>query len=293
MATPLVAATLVALGLNLVFRIGIRRRVTMTIDAATPVLSDVTAFIERSAGAWGARRDVANRLEFAVQQTLEAIIAYCGAKGPIRLDLSFDEFVINADIIYDGKPMEFPVQPPGKDELLELRGGLSAPCRLPGTQLLRPQGHDQGRHPPAVRSLALADEHPAHQLCNAAGSHALHDPGPIVSRRCRGTGRLRGYGSFKRAEIHGWLKEDVRQRAVSAIARRMDHEHIAHSERIEVSYPAEAILRVASEESVDLILPADAPAGAVQRMLPTIGLTLATVAALVVQSAKVPVVIVK
>jgi xanthine permease XanP len=122
-ATPLVAATLVALGLNLLFRIGIRRRVSMTIDSAAPTLSDVTAFIERSAGAWGARRDVTNRLEFAVQQTLEAIIAYCGAKGAIKLNLSFDEFVINAEIMYDGKPMEFPVQPPGKDELLDSEEG--------------------------------------------------------------------------------------------------------------------------------------------------------------------------
>ena len=122
-ATPLVLATLVALGLNLVFRIGIKRRVTMTVDSVAPALGDVTAFIERSAGAWGARRDVTNRLEFAVQQTLEAIIAYCGAMGPIKLDLSFDEFVINADIMYDGKPMEFPVQPPGKDELLDSEEG--------------------------------------------------------------------------------------------------------------------------------------------------------------------------
>jgi xanthine permease XanP len=118
-ATPLVLATLVALGLNLLFRIGIKRRVTMTVDSSAPDLREVTAFIERNAGAWGARRDVANRIEFAVQQTLEAIIAYCAAKGPIRLDLSFDEFVINADIAYSGKPMEFPAQPPSKGELLE------------------------------------------------------------------------------------------------------------------------------------------------------------------------------
>ena len=118
LTTPLVLATLVALGLNLVFRIGIRRRLSMTIDAAAPELRDVSAFIERSAGVWGARRDVTNRMEFAVQQTLEAIIAYCGAKGPISIELSFDEFVITADITYDGKRMEFPAEPPGKEELL-------------------------------------------------------------------------------------------------------------------------------------------------------------------------------
>jgi NCS2 family nucleobase:cation symporter-2 len=118
LTTPLVLATLVALGLNLVFRIGIKKRVTMTVDSAAPELRDVTAFIERSAGIWGARRDVANRMEFAVQQALEAAIAYYGAKGPIGIELSFDEFVVNADIVYDGRSMEFPNEPPSKEELL-------------------------------------------------------------------------------------------------------------------------------------------------------------------------------
>ena len=122
-ATPLVLATLVALGLNLVFRIGIKRRVTMTVDASAPALREVTAFIERSAGTWGARRDITNRVEFAVQQTLEAIIAYCAAKGPITIELSFDEFVISADIEYSGAPMEFSAQPPSKEQLLDSEEG--------------------------------------------------------------------------------------------------------------------------------------------------------------------------
>jgi hypothetical protein len=88
-----------------------------------PALRDVTASIERCAGVWGARRDVTNRVEFAVQQTLEAIIAYCDAKGPIRLELSFDEFVIGADITYDGKLMEFAAVPPSKEELFDTEHG--------------------------------------------------------------------------------------------------------------------------------------------------------------------------
>jgi len=122
-ATPLVLATLVALGLNLVFRIGVKKRVSMTIDASAPALREVTAFIERSAGIWGARRDVTNRVEFAIQQTLEAIIAYCAAKGSITIELSFDEFVISADIEYSGAPMEFSAQPPSKEQLLDSEEG--------------------------------------------------------------------------------------------------------------------------------------------------------------------------
>jgi nucleotide-binding universal stress UspA family protein len=85
----------------------------------------------------------------------------------------------------------------------------------------------------------------------------------------------------------------MRQRAVSAVARRLDQEKIPHVDRIEVGDPAATILRVAMEENVDLILLGDSPPGVVQRMLPAIGLSLATVANQVVQLATVPVVVVK
>jgi nucleotide-binding universal stress UspA family protein len=107
------------------------------------------------------------------------------------------------------------------------------------------------------------------------------------------TGRLRGYGSFKQAEVYGGLKERMRQRAVSAAARRLDQEKIAHDDRIEIGDPVATILRVAREEHAELILLGDTPPGIVQRMLPTIGLSLVTITNLIVQRATVPVVVVK
>jgi nucleotide-binding universal stress UspA family protein len=107
-------------------------------------------------------------------------------------------------------------------------------------------------------------------------------------------GRLRGYGSFKRAEIHARLKQVIGQRAVGAAARRFDQAGIAHTDRIEVGDPVETILRVTNEEGCDLIIVGDAPAGAVTRWLPkAIGLSLATAASQVIQQAAVPVVVVK
>ena len=64
-----------------------------------------------------------NRVEFAVQQTIEAIITFCDAKGPIRLDISYDEFVIDAVVTYVGAPLEFPTQPPTKEEIIETDEG--------------------------------------------------------------------------------------------------------------------------------------------------------------------------
>ena len=106
--SPLVLATLVALSLNLLFRIGIRRNGGSDDRSRCPRRDEISDFIERNAGIWGARRDVINRVEFAVQQTIDAVIAFCDAKGPIRIDISYDEFVIDVVVTYDGAPLEFP-----------------------------------------------------------------------------------------------------------------------------------------------------------------------------------------
>jgi xanthine permease XanP len=121
--SPLVLATLVALSLNLLFRIGIRKKVETIVDPDAPDVQAISNFIERNAGIWGARRDVISRVEFAVQQTIEAIIAFCDAKGPILLDISFDEFVIEVVVAYAGAPLEFPTQAPTRQEILETETG--------------------------------------------------------------------------------------------------------------------------------------------------------------------------
>jgi xanthine permease XanP len=121
--SPLVLATLVALSLNLLFRIGIRRTVAVSVDSGAPDADEITNFIERNAGIWGARRDVINRVEFAVQQMIDAVIAFCDARGPIRVDISYDEFVIDVVVTYDGAPLEFPAQPPTHAEILETDDG--------------------------------------------------------------------------------------------------------------------------------------------------------------------------
>jgi xanthine permease XanP len=121
--SPLVLATIVALSLNLLFRIGIRRKVEAAVDPDARDTESISNFIERNAGIWGARRDVIDRIEFAVQQTIDAVIAFCSPKGPIRLDISYDEFVIDAVVSYGGAPMEFPTQPPTREEILDTEGG--------------------------------------------------------------------------------------------------------------------------------------------------------------------------
>jgi NCS2 family nucleobase:cation symporter-2 len=115
--SPLVLAIIVALLLNLVFRIGIRRTVQAAIDPLAPDQTAITRFIERNAAIWGARRDAVKRVEFAVQQTIEALAGVCETASPIGLAVSYDEFVIDVAVTYDGAPLAFPANRPTPDQI--------------------------------------------------------------------------------------------------------------------------------------------------------------------------------
>jgi NCS2 family nucleobase:cation symporter-2 len=121
--SPLVLGTLVALALNLVFRLGIRRKVTMPVDPAAPDLQEVANFVERNAAIWGARRDVVSRVEFAVRQAVEAVAEHCRVSGPIALEVGYDEFDIDVTLTYRGDPFELTGRLPSRDEILESEEG--------------------------------------------------------------------------------------------------------------------------------------------------------------------------
>ena len=64
-------------------------------QAIKPALQQVGNFIELDAGIWGARRDVANRVAYAAQQAVEAVIEFGHIRAPAILRVSYDEFDID------------------------------------------------------------------------------------------------------------------------------------------------------------------------------------------------------
>lgn len=123
-SSPLVLATIVALALNLVFRIGIKRSVKLGIDRSAVQHEDVENFVERNAGGWGARRDVIVRAKFALMQAVEAVTEASDPQHPIELVMTYDEFDIAATLAYRGKAFDLPDVPPSPAEILKEDGAL-------------------------------------------------------------------------------------------------------------------------------------------------------------------------
>jgi NCS2 family nucleobase:cation symporter-2 len=131
--SPLVLATIVALALNLVFRIGITRSADLVIEAGPGQHESIEAFVERNAGAWGARRDVIARAKTALLQAAEAVAEASEPQQPIGLTMTYDEFDIAAKLGYRGTALPLAEAPPSADDIVKDDGHL----RLAGFLLRR------------------------------------------------------------------------------------------------------------------------------------------------------------
>jgi NCS2 family nucleobase:cation symporter-2 len=133
-ASSLVAGTLVGLLLTVIFRLGIRRVVTMEVLPGTAFAEPIEAFMLKNGASWGARPDVIRRAIFGLTQLTDAIIEHCEPRGPIAIEAHFDEFNLECDVTYTGDALEFPDRRPTNQEIIASDQGAR---RLAGFMLRR------------------------------------------------------------------------------------------------------------------------------------------------------------
>jgi NCS2 family nucleobase:cation symporter-2 len=123
LGTSLVLGTLVGLGLNVLFRIGLRRTGSLTVrpDAVDP--DALEQFMDARGAAWGARRDVIERAKFNLEQSIETLASSGVASGPLEVEASFDEFNLDVRVSYDGPPLDLPEKRPSNEEIMASEEG--------------------------------------------------------------------------------------------------------------------------------------------------------------------------
>jgi NCS2 family nucleobase:cation symporter-2 len=118
LGTSVVLGTLVGLGLNVLFRIGLRRTGSMTVQPGAVDPAALGQFLDARGAAWGARRDVIERAKFNLEQSIETIASSGVASGPLEVEASFDEFNLDVRVSYDGLPLELPEKRPSNEEIM-------------------------------------------------------------------------------------------------------------------------------------------------------------------------------
>ena len=116
--SSLSVATLSALLLNLLFRIGIAQHAKLQINPHAGASEQIFVFMENQGGAWGARRELIDRAKSAMNEFMEAVSLLEPSIDRIDADVSFDEFSLDIELRYEGEPMEFPSTRPTEADLL-------------------------------------------------------------------------------------------------------------------------------------------------------------------------------
>ncbi len=132
--SSLVFSTLIALLLNLLFRIGVKKTAVFKVESASVQAEKLVQFMEANGATWGARRDIIDRATFNLAQSLEVIMDSCEPQGPVEITASFDEFNLDLRVSYVGPPLELPDRRPSNEEIMESEEGQR---RLAGFMLRR------------------------------------------------------------------------------------------------------------------------------------------------------------
>jgi NCS2 family nucleobase:cation symporter-2 len=121
--SSLVASTAIALILNLVFRIGVRKTVTLDVEREQIDSQKIESFFSEQGKAWGARPDVMKRASFGVIQLVEAIGETCWQGGKMLVRASFDEYKLDIVVSYLGALLEFPNERPSIEQIADDEDG--------------------------------------------------------------------------------------------------------------------------------------------------------------------------
>ena len=116
----LVLGTLCAVVLNLIMRIGVRRRVSLRLAPGHLDRDAVERFLSEQGTHWAARAGIVQRAIFGAIQTLEVL---GDLPGGAEIDASFDEFNLDLRIRYDGAPLVIPEQRPSPRVIMASEAG--------------------------------------------------------------------------------------------------------------------------------------------------------------------------
>ncbi|PZF75222.1 hypothetical protein DK847_19145 [Aestuariivirga litoralis] len=114
--SPLMSASIVAIILNAVMRIGIAQKASVTLVTGAGRHDQVEELLTEWGEMWGLKPATALQASSAVNQLLEAVSDL--AEGDIRLEARHDDVRLDISVVYAGQPMVFPDRAPTADELL-------------------------------------------------------------------------------------------------------------------------------------------------------------------------------
>lgn len=121
-SSSLSAATVIAVILNMIFRIGIAKHVSVTLDAEQRPSLVLPDWFSKQGKAWGARPEVINQAAIASVEIIESVLPDHQKGKSVDLKATFDEYSLALDMEYEGSPVNLPHTPASAEQICESLG---------------------------------------------------------------------------------------------------------------------------------------------------------------------------
>lgn len=121
-------ATVLVVLLSLLFRIGLKKRSSLELQAGKDHLSDITVFMESQGAAWGMRKEVVTRATDAAFETVNNVGTLPLNSQVITLRSTWDELRLDLEVEYQGPLIELSSSLPTLEEM----AGPDGAARLAG-----------------------------------------------------------------------------------------------------------------------------------------------------------------
>lgn len=118
-SSSLSLATVCAIVLNLILRIGIAKSAEIALKPGVDSSDTIFAFMEHHGSQWGALKDVVQRAALVINEFLESVTHASLCKESLKVNVTFDEFNLDVYISYQGLPLKFVERQPSETELLQ------------------------------------------------------------------------------------------------------------------------------------------------------------------------------
>jgi NCS2 family nucleobase:cation symporter-2 len=124
-SSALSLGTVLAVGLNMLFRIGVARTREAVLSPEAENLDSIPALMEEQGATWGMRKEVCSRVADALHEFFVALQLH-GVTSPVKMRLRFDEIKLTALLEYQGPALSVPDAPPTVEDLVTGKAADSA-----------------------------------------------------------------------------------------------------------------------------------------------------------------------
>ncbi|OQX75961.1 MAG: hypothetical protein B6D64_10755 [Bacteroidetes bacterium 4484_276] len=121
-SSALSLATITAIVLNLIMRIGTKKHVVLGVSLKGTFSDKIFEFMDYNGKRWGARPEIIFNVGAALNEFMDIAAGYGFViDKDLKVNVYFDEFSLDATICYRGQLIQFPDKRPSPDEIMGIK----------------------------------------------------------------------------------------------------------------------------------------------------------------------------